>query len=87
MSIRNELIEVAHSVICETNLDDCIEWHGRCAKATDAVLDRFAVVELPTGPTGITYTTEDHEPFPPEALERMAGELLHQARMARKESK
>ncbi|WKK11948.1 hypothetical protein QYN14_25715 [Rhodococcus ruber] len=47
MSIRDELIEAAHSAICETNLDDCIEWHGRCAKAADAILARHSVVALP----------------------------------------
>ncbi len=38
MSTRDELIEAAHSAICETNLDHCIEWRGKCAKATDAIL-------------------------------------------------
>lgn len=88
MSTRDVLIDLlAAADGQEINAMDLQTKRFMYGKQADAVLDRFAVVELPTGPTGITYTTEDHEPFPPEELERMAGELLYQARTARKESK
>ena len=29
-------MQAAHSAICEDNLDDCLEWRGRCVKAVEA---------------------------------------------------
>lgn len=94
MSIRDELLDHAARERYGSAYTDYPKDHPitrsireEVARIVDPILARFAVVELPDGPTGITYTTEHHEPFPPEELERMAGELLYQARTARKESK
>ncbi|MDV2475131.1 hypothetical protein F8M49_21115 [Rhodococcus zopfii] len=47
MSTRDELASQIHGAICETNLDDCLEWRGRCVKAAEVILARYGVVELP----------------------------------------
>ena len=36
MTISNEAVEAAHAAICDQNLDDCLEWRGRCVKAVEA---------------------------------------------------
>jgi len=36
MTITEEAVQAAHSAICEENLDDCLEWRGKCVKAVEA---------------------------------------------------
>lgn len=47
MSIRGELARIIHSDSCPNSLEaDCAEWIGPCIHAADAILARYAVVEL-----------------------------------------
>jgi hypothetical protein len=42
------IAQIIHSRICEENIDECLEWGGRCAKAAAEIADAgFAVVRLP----------------------------------------
>ena len=34
--IPDEAVVAAHAAICEENLDDCLEWRGKCVKAVEA---------------------------------------------------
>jgi hypothetical protein len=38
MNIPMEAVRAAHSVICEQNIDDCLDpdWRGKCVKAVEA---------------------------------------------------
>lgn len=34
--IPDAAVEAAHRAICEDDLDDCLDWRGRCVKAAEA---------------------------------------------------
>ena len=38
MNVPMEAVRAAHSVICEQNIDDCLDpdWRGKCVKAVEA---------------------------------------------------
>lgn len=36
MNISDEAVEAAHRAICEDDLDECLEWRGKCVKALEA---------------------------------------------------
>lgn len=36
MSDSQDAVEAVHRAICEYDLDECLEWRGKCVKAVEA---------------------------------------------------
>lgn len=55
MNIPKEAVEATHAAICEQNLEDCLEWRGRCVKAVEAAAPHMLAAAL----DGVVRAAED----------------------------